>query len=126
MKGIEWRGMMGNVSMIDGHIDEPRMTDDEIIRVLKHIVGLYDKDLTTICGIRLATLCGDALDLINRQNAEIEEYKYALEEIKAEATKEFAERFYSLLAEYEDYDTLHIYEIKDRIDLVKEMVGDAE
>lgn len=47
------------------------MTDNEIIRVLNHIVGLYAKDLTTICGIRLVTLLGYALDLINRQKAEI-------------------------------------------------------
>ena len=82
------------------------------------------------------------LDLINRQKAEIERLQKAgeeavscftrmeslykikckeLEVIKIEAIKEFAERFGALLADFDDYDTLHIYEIKDRLDLVKEM-----
>ena len=42
---------------------------------------------------------------------------------KSEAIKEFAEKFGSLFAAFDDYDTLHVYEIKDRIDFVKEMVG---
>ncbi len=45
-------------------------------------------------------------------------------EKKSEAIKDFEERFNSLLADFDDYDTLHIYEIKDRIDIIKEMVGD--
>ena len=95
-------------------------------------------------------ICIGAYDLINRQKAEIERLQKKantpfakvtfdrdkLQEMvdecaknieidinlaKSEAIKEFVERFNSLLAEFADYDTLHIYEIKDRIDLIKEM-----
>lgn len=76
-----------------------------------------------------------SLDLINRKNAEIselqkrivfwrEDINYNPEKIKSEAVKEFVERFDSMLADFADYDTLHIYEIKDRLDHVKEMEGD--
>ena len=67
---------MSNVSMIDGHIDNDldnqKMTDDEIIRLLGDIVTIYAKDATTIYGKPVVALLGDALSLINRQNAEIE------------------------------------------------------
>jgi len=45
----------------------------------------------------------------------------------ADGIKEFADRFRGLFSEYSGYDTLHIYEILDRIDAVEEeMVGGAE
>lgn len=49
-----------------------------------------------------------------------------IKEAKSEAIREFAERFNSMLAEFDNYDTLHIYEIKDRLDILKEMVGDSD
>lgn len=54
-------------------------------------------------------------------------YKYAdsIDLIKTEAIKEFSEKFNSLLANLGDYHALCVYEIKDRLDIVKnEMVGD--
>ena len=82
-------------------------------------------------------MAGNALDLINRQKAEIERLKDiakgaltesvklcdCINRAKAEAIKEFAERFDTSLADLDDYDTLHVYEIKDRFDSAKEMVG---
>lgn len=45
----------------------------------------------------------------------------------ADGIKEFAKRFRELFSEYSGYDTLHTYEILDRIDAVEEeMVGGAE
>lgn len=80
------------------------------------------------------------LKLAEEQNAEIKRLQearnkllYGLKQIckeqdenniRAEAIKEFEEKLYSMIDGFEDYDTLHIYEIKDRIDLVKEKMGD--
>lgn len=125
------------------------MKDEEIIRVLNHIVGLYDKDLTTICGIRLVTLCGDALDLINRQKAEIEMLKADIENankinfrvvsglsafaenIRAEVIKEFAERkkeMNFLIPDKENkkitnYDRIKSMSVEEMVDLLKNQVG---
>ena len=41
-------------------------------------------------------------------------------DIKTEAYKEFAERLQAMFEQYATYDTLHIYEIIDRIDIVLE------
>ena len=120
------------------------MNDNEIIKVIKHCinktcVGCKREDnkfhSSDSCRYDLLKV---ALDLINRQKAEIERLQNALmgecmmsnctreNEIKAEAIKEFEERFGALLADFDDYDTLHIYEIKDRLDLVKEMTEGKE
>lgn len=73
-----------NVSMIDGHIDEPKMTDDDVIKALECCTS--DKRCSEIeCPFRSA--CKDdtlalekyALDLINRQKAEIERSHTAFE-----------------------------------------------
>jgi chromosome segregation ATPase len=77
----------------------------------------------------------DAQYKIAEQQAEIERLRSEnvklhtiipkmLVEAKSEAIKEFAEKFYSMIDGFGDYDTLHIYEIKDRIDIIEEMVGD--
>lgn len=83
------------------------MTDNEIIKGLGCVRGLlvpcescgYDVGLFPVCQHSVAR---DAIDLINRQKAEIEELKSARRsalkvfqlhtEIRAEAIKEFAER----------------------------------
>jgi hypothetical protein len=185
MKGIEWRGMMSNVSMIDGHIDEPRITDNKIIKALECCSYYITPDecewndcpfmTEKECSLELDELQKLSLDLINRQRgelrkkqvkihkllkelnqvqdyyeiqkaeierleialkneeaqstvffrqtkelqAEIEEYKYALEEIKAEAIKEFAER----LCEGRVSNDPVVIAVKVEL---KEMVGDAE
>lgn len=46
-------------------------------------------------------------------------------QIKSEAYKEFAEKFKGLLKEYAPYDTLHIYEIQDRIDIVEDILTEG-
>ena len=100
---------MANVSLIDGHIDNDVMTDEQIIKGLEYKINVLcdtcdikDKECCTTCVFGLAKA---TLDLINRQKAEIERLRNALMgecmlsnctregEIKAEAIKEFAERF---------------------------------
>ena len=85
-------------------------------------------------------LITDALDLINRQKAEIERLQNILNEkailfaentkneIKAEAIKEFAENAKEELYEWVGADnSIPLYRIKQVIDnLVKEIVGDTE
>ena len=73
---------MYEVSMIDGHIDEPKMTDNEIIKALECCsVGTFACDEQCPCfhsksNLKVTScrfeLIGDALDLINRQKAENE------------------------------------------------------
>ena len=62
---------MGNVSLINGHIDEP-MTDNEIINALRGCEGCHYFN-------ECAKSTRLALDLINRQQAEIENYKQIAE-----------------------------------------------
>ena len=90
---------MSNVSMIDGHIDEPKMTEKiayidepkiEEEKVIKAcglcLKGDYDKMIHALCGkcpYRKHTNCKsrlrqDALDLINRLKAERDCYKNEL------------------------------------------------
>ena len=78
---------MSSVSLIDGHIDEPRMTDNEIIKALEwHLNGenycddcpLFTlKNTTTYC---VDELLKSALALIKRQTAEIERLMNKLEQ----------------------------------------------
>ena len=119
------------------------MTDNEIIKAFEHLV----KNANNHIPITGKMLLEDVLDVLNRQKAEIERLKnqkclYAFDgefkdcikadcfyrkkedEVKSEAVKEFVDGFNSMLANFDDYDTLHIYEIKTRIDSLKEMVGD--
>ena len=65
---------MSHVSMIDGHIDEPKMTDEQIIKDLK---TCFDVGACESCGhnetrggtvLCRTHLMGNALDLINRLN----------------------------------------------------------
>jgi hypothetical protein len=147
--------MSGSVSMIDGHIDpdKGRMTDKEIIQALECCGTAtcisnscpYEKihDIPT-CTTKLTR---DALDLINRQQAEnkalktenlilsqkrfniferIEFTDKLKKQAKSKAIKEFAERYKNLLET-----ELHWCECADEIikpldNLVKEMVGEQE
>ena len=115
------------------------MTDEQIIRGLEHIVEIA-KDIGDVHSmmINIGSIIS-ALDLINRQKEEIERLKKSRDNLyeemvekqkeevniarrmgKAEAYREFAERLNALFAEYAPYDTLHTYEIKDRIDIVED------
>lgn len=116
------------------------MTDNEIIRLLGHIVTLYAKDATTIYGKPVVALLGDALDLINRQNAEIERLLKAINDkhcvyekrVVSEALKEFAERLEQnkiLVDVSNGYGRETFTEAVTMIEIfhqMKEMVGDTE
>lgn len=61
---------MGNVSLINRHIDEPKgMTDNEIIKAFERITQY--QGFTSSASRTLK----ETLDLINRQKAEIEKFK---------------------------------------------------
>ena len=92
------------------------MTDNEIIKALE-CCNRDDCDNCPNClGNCYANLAGDALDLINRQKAEIEEYKVVekhvtpfffmnafdkhIEKAKSEAVKEFAERLKQTMEDF--------------------------
>lgn len=60
---------MSNVSMIDGHIDETKFVDEEIIKALETHIELREKEICTPeTPLELLKLI---LDLINRQKAEL-------------------------------------------------------
>lgn len=66
---------MSNVSMIDGHIDENKMTDikkltEDLEYARYHCTSNKGKDAIN-----------DALDLINRQQAEIEKLQNTLDDV---------------------------------------------
>ena len=115
------------------------MTDNEIIKAMQCVIGkemlcsecTYQKVLPfPSCRMMCAK---NALDLINRQKAEIEKYKSGmianaevvktlineLKTAKSEAIKEFAEKLKNCFAISGDY--LDIINIIDN--LVKEMMG---
>ena len=72
---------MGNVSLINGHIDEPKgMTDNEIIKGLEHCLNGCGKRCEFLNMVTHHKSCHEvktqySLDLINRQKAEIERFK---------------------------------------------------
>ena len=113
------------------------MTDEEIVKDLTELslyTGFQEKHIQVL---------NAALDLINRQKAEIETLKEFIveisrcdKEIKSESVKEFAERLKSLVNQ-RHYMLANIHNSRDfgmftvgfeqAIDnIVKEMVGDKE
>ena len=123
------------------------MTDKEIIKALEGMTYgghscMHCKYGTTKgddrCGLQGCKIGRDALDLINRQQAEIERLTvnmnaYALgmkrlseqlETAKAEAIKKVTTELYNCFVQYEKYDRLHIYEILDRINNIEEFLLD--
>ena len=95
---------MTNVSMIDGHIDEPKITDDEVIKALKCCAGEGACDDACPGNKVKCETEKYTLDLIYRQKADVERLRdyinhklsattdlikaYDLECAKAEAYKE--------------------------------------
>ena len=116
------------------------MTDNEIITALEQYI---ERTKNIKYGARKMVLVADErlkdiLDLINRQQAEIERLQNEnnqfadigkmYSEIKTEAIKEFAERLKENLIE-ESYDDVQFFKVVGESDidnLVKEMVGDTE
>ena len=105
------------------------MTDKEVIKALE----CCNKDDCDNCpndfGNCYANLAGYALDLTNRQKAEIERlrkyyFAHAYDECHNEAIKEFAERLKKRLYDKPSIFTQQRYIVDDEIDnLVKEMTG---
>lgn len=86
---------MSNVSMIDGHIDEPKMTDENIIRALECCV---EEEIKSCSKCPLATrkrcvnkLRRECLKLINRQQAEIDILIRKKEALRDEIAEQQAE-----------------------------------
>ena len=107
------------------------MTDNEIIKALEGAILNAKKYDSKVWSIEVYKL-ENALDLINRQQAEIERLKEFIvetrrcdKEIKSEAVKEFAEKLKNKWFD-EHYDSPNI-DFDDFIDnLLKEMVGEEE
>lgn len=140
---------MSNVSMIDGHIDEPKgLTNEDIIKALECCKkAKLNQDCLDLkcpfsteygCNIDDEDLRNKALDLINLQKAEIERLRNALmgecmlskctreNEIKAEAYKEIIGRLKEHLCSY-DLPNYHSFKAvdEDAIDeVLKEMDGE--
>lgn len=120
------------------------MTDNDIIKAMEYC--FVNENHCRICPYMQKDHCivvrtKDALDLINRQKAKIERLEYEImktklekhllnetvEEIKAEAIKEFAERLKANFDTYTDDEEANALYMRRLIDnLVKEMVGDNE
>ena len=116
------------------------MTDNEIIKALEDC-STYAYYYCSECGFKDGDLLKAALDLINRQQAEIERLEKirkadnnlitslnkCYETAKAEAYKEFAEKLKEKCYEdfQETYEMLSPYVTDDDIDnLLKEMEGE--
>ena len=117
---------------------DKKFTDEEIIEALECHINADDCESCGICGwceeIILTKL---VLDLINRQKAEIErlqkeanlvsiqfqDLQERINDIKAEAYKEFAERLTSIGKQDGAYGLVSVFEIAE---LLKEMVGKEE
>lgn len=123
------------------------MTDEQIKRLqeqnaaliagqetLQKCIAEKDKEITRLQGIILAFMDevakmeDDGVDVSKFPLIPIcDEGRNATDRYSALAIKGFVERFKSLFAEYSSYDTLHVYEILDRIDVVEEeMVGETD
>jgi hypothetical protein len=141
------------------------MKDNEIIKTMESCLSdsppctacKYDGNTFTVDEC-MGELMKDALDLINRQKAEIKQkdteidilirkketlkdelaekqaeieelqkYKHDYYVLQSITRKEFAERLTASFEQFDTYDTLHIYEITDRIDnLLEEMESERE
>ena len=138
-----------SVSLVDGHIDDaPGMTDNEIIKALECCIP-NNMEKCLVCPFHRECIKEDknylaeyALDLINRQKAEIERLTVPKELIdddfcgvvcefaeelikkaKAEAIKEFAERLKE--KERPTFPLAMVIDVCEIDNLVKEMVGEA-
>ena len=134
-----------SVSLIDGHVDNDAMTDEQIIKALEcH----SDRNIETcsLCPLMSVEGCAyelakNSLYLINRYKADIERYKGVIKllekdvaEAKVEAYKEVAERIKQIICDhcYPDFNKdgkpINVWNATNgykAIDnLVKERIGD--
>lgn len=145
---------MSNVSLINGHIDRPKLTDEEVIKAWEKVLATGDAPFGEhwLCSITTG-LAKETFDMLNRQKAEIErlekENKYfkCVRFIAArgrkksiisyfinyntgfeDGAKELAERLKSQYVDFDNnvgaIDKMSLY--KDIDNLVKELVGDEK
>ena len=122
---------------------EHKFTDDEIIKALECCKSgyciarkcpFYDATEDDDIGACTSRLSSNALDLINRQKAELERIHRHTEmyhEVRAEAIKEFAERLVAIYENDKRYDrpnahTLVMTVFRNIDNLVKEMTVGKE
>lgn len=129
---------MSNVSMINGHIDEPKGLTDEQIKKSLECCSNYDVDCDECpangyCDSDAFGMASAILDLINRRDAEVErltrerdfykapssELARGVEQIKSKAIKEFWSKVRAFAVVMGCY---HIVEYGDNT--VKEMDGE--
>lgn len=131
---------MSNVSLVNGHIDRPKMTDEEIIKALecctKHTKCMECSNLGNVdC---MTKVMQNSLDLINRQKAEIERLRNTVKtdfltvteklklsqseivELKSETIKEFAENITKIFVRYSH---LHKYADQARTKTIESAEG---
>ena len=91
-----------DVSLVDGHIEKPKMSDEEIIKALEGLIKNFDGKSVDFAIISFA------LDLINRQKAEIEQLKAEIDIIirKKETLRD------------------EIFKLQTENERLREMVGD--
>ena len=139
---------MSNVSLVNGHIDRPKMTDEQIIKALECCTNNDDCGAGCPCFSEKQNMCGEyngllkqSLDLINRQKSDIERLskriagqKHSLFEqqsytaklqnelrtIKSEAIKEFADKITEIFVRYAH---LHNYADKARTETIESAEG---
>ena len=136
-----------SVSLIDGHIDDDTMTDEQIIKALECCFVDDCDNCPCTFGNCEQNLLNGTIDLINRQKAEIEStnayykdeferlritydrvYESKLKTAKADAIKEFAERLKEELAITDNnnwFEVTEHYLVWTIDNLVKEMVGEG-
>lgn len=113
------------------------MTDAEVIKALECCANNGDCKECAInphkgnYGYCTSIAIKSALDLINRQKAEIERlsdhFREVTKKIKTEAIKEFAERLENKLANNTDISAVGYQSvIGDIINIIKEMAGDTK
>ena len=117
------------------------MTDEQIIKALEYCCGniTFDSDCSAHGCYQVSLpedrngdirwcrqwLMKDALELIERQKAEINELKQKLQQAKSEAIKEFAERLKEEMQLDDDcnYDCINChYECKEYLPLIDSLV----
>ena len=107
---------------------EHKYTDEEVIKAMDHCVhaergGYKCRECVNVTGCK-PWLLREALDLINRQKAEISFWMDAAANAKKEAVKEFAERLKKELTTGAAVMRISTMDIIN--DLVKELTGETK
>ena len=148
--------MRGSVSMIDGHVDESKMTDNEIKKALEccliadskcadchfsferhfcknallkqtlDLINRLEKDRVEIDNFARA-ICGERL-LKGKKVADFEDLQEYIKKQKSEATKEFTEKAKEELAEWVGADSSITYSRIEKVldNLAKETMKDSD